>query len=62
MKTWQMFVQQSYSSLEELKTYDEIYGIAKRCEYSSAEALWTANPMIGGSTNPSDFGVIQPNQ
>lgn len=56
-QTWQMRVRKSYGTLAELRAYDSIYGIAKRCGFQSAIALWRANPLIGGSTNPSDFGL-----
>lgn len=58
MKTWKAKVRETYSSLAELRAHNAIYGIAKRCGYRSAKALWEANPMIGGSTNPADFGRV----
>ncbi len=54
---WVMHVQESYPSLEELESYDEIYGIAKRCGFNSAKELWLADPLIKGSVNPEDFGL-----
>lgn len=56
---WKMRVRKSYSSLDELKRYDEIYNIASRLGYSSAEELWEKNPVIAGSVNPSDLRVVQ---
>ena len=54
---WMMHVQESYKNLEELKSYDGIYNIAKRLGFNSAEELWDANPMITGGVNPSDFRI-----
>ena len=58
-QTWNDRVRKVYSSLNELKNYDEIYGIVKRCGYKSAESLWNRNPTIGGSVNPADFGIAK---
>ena len=56
-QTWKMRVRKSYGTLESLRAYDSVYGIAKRCGFRSAIALWRANPMIGGSSNPAAFGI-----
>jgi hypothetical protein len=58
-KMWKDRVRKVYASLEELKSYDEVYSIAKRLGYSSAETLWEENPVIGGSANPSDAHVVR---
>lgn len=58
-ETWKAKVQDNYETLEELQEYDEIYGIAKRLGYNSAEELWNANPVISGSTDPKDLKVIK---
>lgn len=52
---WQMRVRKNWTSLEELKGYDETFGIAKRLGYDSAEQLWDHNPVIRGSVNPDDL-------
>ena len=58
-KSWTARVQKVYASLEELKNYDSIYGVARRCGYSDCERFWADNPKIGGSVNPSDFGLVE---
>lgn len=58
-QTWQRTVRENYETLEELRAYDSIYKVAKRCGFPSAKALWDANPVIGGSSNPSDFGLAE---
>ncbi len=59
MQTFHTRVQELYTSLEDLENYDEIYGIVKRCGYENATQLWNDNPMIGGSSNPKDFGIAK---
>lgn len=54
---WRDRVQSVYNSLDELKSYDELYGVVNRCGYETAEELWEKNPDIQGSSNPSDFGL-----
>lgn len=58
-QTWKDRVQNVYSRLEELENYDKIYNIVKRCGFNSSSELWKANPMIGGSINPQDFGLAE---
>lgn len=56
---WAARVQETYASIDELRDYDVIFGVAGRCGYDSAEQMWEENPVIGGSTNPADFGRIR---
>lgn len=58
MKTWKLPVRKVYSSLKELKTYNDMYNVAKKCGYRSCKKLWEDNPIIGGSVNPADFGRV----
>lgn len=58
-QTWAGRVQNIYSSLKELNDFDRIFDIAHRCGYESTAAMWTENPIIGGSTNPEDFGPVE---
>lgn len=55
---WQCRLRANYASFEEFAAYDEIYGLAERLGFPSAESAWDLNPMIQGSTNPSDFRRI----
>jgi hypothetical protein len=59
MKTWKARVRKTYSSLEDLRNHNRIYGVVKRCGYRSAKKLWEDNPIIGGSVNPADFGLVK---
>jgi hypothetical protein len=51
-----------YSSLKELERWDRTYGIVSRMGFDSAEEAWDANPLIGGSVYPIDFGAVQPGE
>ena len=57
-KTWVATVQNNYSSIEELKHYDEIFNICFRAGYAGVnrvKQMWDDNKIIGGSVNPEDF-------
>lgn len=68
-EAWKMRVQDNYSSLEELESYDSTYGILDRVNasaekqglptYDSIEDLWSANPIMTGSVNPEDLGIVK---
>ena len=61
-QTWKARVQKVYANLAELQSCDENFGIAKRCGFEGKNAckrLWEENPMIGGSTDPEDFGLAE---
>lgn len=61
MKTWVQRLQKNYSSLAEWEGYCETYGLLGRlgCNFTTAKAAWDFNPMIGGSVNPADFGIVK---
>ena len=59
MKTWTASVRNTYETVSELRAYNRIYGIARRCGYRSCAALWRDNPVIGGSVEPADFGRVK---
>jgi len=52
---WQDKLQNIYSSLEELISYNNIYGICKRLGYEDPAKCWEDNPTIQGSIIPSDL-------
>ena len=58
-KLWTARVQKNYASLAECRYYNRVYGIAKRLGFRSAKALWEANPVIGGSSNPIDLCIVR---
>ena len=46
----------NYSDFAEWHYYSALNDLAARLGYKSAGTAWKANPIICGSTNPSDFG------
>ena len=54
---YQRRLRKSYTDLEEWKSYSQTYGLAERLGFDTAEEAWEANPIIEGSTNPSDFRI-----
>jgi hypothetical protein len=59
LKGWQARVRKVYESLEDLRAWDQMYGIASRLGYTTPEALWEANPTIRGSVEPGDLEVVK---
>lgn len=55
---WQALIQEVYENLADLKSFNAIYGIVKRLGFETTEDLWEKNPMIEGSTKPSDFRIV----
>lgn len=58
-KSWKDKLQNTYESFDEFQAYDEVYGLAERLGFETAEQAWEANPMTQGSTNPEDFSVAK---
>lgn len=58
IKGWQTTLQNNYGTFEEFSSYSELFNIAERLGFSSAEEAWAKNPLIQGSVNPSDLMVV----
>jgi len=58
-QSWRMRVRQNWCSLEELREYDRMYGLAARCGFASADAMWAADPWVGGAVDPAAFGLAR---
>lgn len=56
---WKDKLQNVYSSYEDFKNWDDIYGLTKALGYSNSKKLWNDNPTIKGSTNPRDYGIVK---
>jgi hypothetical protein len=54
---WKSKLQEVYSNFEEFQSYSEMYGLAERLGFQSAEEAWQANPTVQGSVDPADYGV-----
>lgn len=55
MLGWKHSLQENYGSFEDFENWDEIYNLHSRLGYVSALEAWEDNPMIQGSSIPSDF-------
>ena len=55
---WKSKLRKVYANLEEFKAYCEIYNLHTRLGYKTPENAWRYNPMIQGSTNPSDYKKV----
>lgn len=58
MKTWIGKTRDNWGSLESLVSYDRTFRVAERCGFDSPEKMWEANPTVGGSIDPADFGLV----
>ena len=56
---WTARLRENYKDLDEFKVYDEPFGLSERLGYRSPEAAWKDNPMVQGSTNPSDYKRVE---
>jgi hypothetical protein len=52
---YRMRLQTNYSSFEEFESYSNMYGLHEKLGYKTAKNAWMKNPLIEGSTNPSDY-------
>ena len=55
LKGWQDRLKNVYNSLDDFQYHNEHYGIARRLGFETAMAAWKANPIVRGSTLPSDY-------
>lgn len=53
---WQCRLRENYESLEDFEYYDNIYRLALRLGFNTAEEAWEENPHIHGSVNPGAWG------
>ena len=58
LEGWQARLRDNYPlGFAQFEAYSDTYGIAERLGFATAEEAWDENPMIEGSTNPSDLRV-----
>ncbi len=58
---WTAKLRDNYDNdFEQFQAYAETYGLLDRLGFESCEDAWADNPMIQGSTNPADFGLVHP--
>ena len=51
-------LQEDYDDFDDFEWYSDVYCLATRLGYESAEAAWADNPMVQGSVIPEDFRVV----
>jgi len=52
---YRMKLQSSYNNFEEFESYSNMYGLHEKLGYKTAKNAWNKNPLIEGSTIPSDY-------
>ncbi len=52
-------VQEIYDDYEDFLHFNKMYNIHVRLKYPSARRLWEDNPIIEGSSNPSDLKIVE---
>jgi len=56
---WQSTLHENYDDdFGQWLAYSDMYGLAARLGYATAEEAWRANPTVQGSTDPTDFKVV----
>jgi hypothetical protein len=56
---WTDKLQNQYANYDEFEAYCEVYRNHERLGFATIKDAWEANPMIKGSTNPDDYGVVK---
>ena len=56
---WQCKLRKNWTSIEELQSADNNYGVLARLGFATAEEAWEANPIVRGSVNARDLEVVQ---
>jgi len=49
----------NYENIDEFVDYSDIYGLAERLGYETAQEAWDANPIIQYGVNPKDFAKVR---
>lgn len=57
---WQNRLQKNYNgSFEQFEAYCETWNVHARLGFDTPQAAWDENPIIQGSTDPTDFRVVK---
>jgi hypothetical protein len=56
---YQCRLQENYHDFEQFEAYAEMYGLHTRLGYKTIKGAWKSNPVIQGSTIPSDFRRVK---
>ena len=57
---WRTRLRNNYKDFDEWEHYSNMRGLCHRLGYGNPLRAWNANPIIEGSTNPSDFRKVKP--
>ena len=55
---WRTRLQNNYRDFAEWEYNSDMWGLATRLGYSSAQNAWKANPVVEGSVNAGDFRTV----
>lgn len=58
---WRGSLRDVYSDFEDFEAYDSAFNIHSRLGYSDKNKCWEDNPIIEGSSLPSDFRIVNKN-
>lgn len=56
---WQGLLQDQYSCFDEFLSASDTYGLADRLGYEDTLECWNDNPIVQGSTNPTDYCKVK---
>jgi len=55
LQGWQCHLRDIYNNFAEWEAYSTMYGLYLKLGYQTPEEAWDNNPIIQGSTIPSDY-------
>jgi len=56
---WQSRLRKVYDTFDQFQRLSEFYGLHTRLGYKTARAAWRNNPIVQGSTVPSDYRRVK---
>lgn len=56
---WRTRLRNNYVNFSEWALLSDTWGLVNRLGFKTPEAAWKANPIIEGSTNPSDYRKVE---
>lgn len=59
VNVWRDKLQNIYTTINEFRGYNNLYGLVERLGFKDAQEAWEANPIIQGSVNPEDYKVVK---
>jgi len=59
LKGWRCHLRENYKDYSDFLSYDNIYHLSKKLGFQYTRDAWDANPLIQGSTNPSDLELAK---